>query len=300
MRFIVMVKATKDSEKGVMPSEQLLAEMGRFNEELVKAGVMLAGEGLHPSSKGARVRFAGPKRTVIDGPFAETKELVAGYWLWQVKSKEEAIEWVKRCPNPMPGESEIEIRQVFEAEDFGAEFTPELREQEDRLRAQIAGQTASQTKVEPVPAAHGATPYLIIKGAADAIAYYKKVFGAELVVRFDAPDGGVMHAEMTVGPARFMVTEERTEYGARSPLTIGGSASTAVVHVPDVDKVVASAVASGAKITMPLADQFWGDRSASLVDPFGHNWMVATHIEDPSPEEIGKRVKKLFSSGELN
>jgi len=138
MKFMIMVKATKDSEAGVMPSEKLLAEMGKFNEELVKAGVMLAGEGLHPSSKGARVRFSGAKRSVIDGPFAETKELVAGFWIWQVKSKEEAIEWVKRCPNPMPGECEIEIRQVFAAEDFGAEFTPELREQEERLRSQIA------------------------------------------------------------------------------------------------------------------------------------------------------------------
>jgi hypothetical protein len=138
MRFMIIVKATKDSEAGVMPSEQLLTEMGKFNEELVNAGVMLAGEGLQPSSKGARVRFSGSRRTVIDGPFAETKELIAGYWLWQVKSKEEAIEWVKRCPNPMPGESEIEIRQVFEAEDFGAEFTPELREQEERLRAEVA------------------------------------------------------------------------------------------------------------------------------------------------------------------
>jgi hypothetical protein len=136
MRFMILVKATKDSEAGVMPSEKLLTEMGRFNEELVKAGVMLAGEGLHPSSKGVRVKFSGAKRTVIDGPFAETKELIAGFWLWQVKSKEEAIEWVKRCPNPMKGESEIEIRQVFEAEDFGAEFTPELRQQEERLRAQ--------------------------------------------------------------------------------------------------------------------------------------------------------------------
>ena len=137
MRFMVIVKATKDSEAGVMPSKQLLTEMGKFNEELVKAGVMLAGEGLQPSSKGARVRFSGSKRTVIDGPFAETKELIAGYWIWQVKSKKEAIEWVKRCPNPMKGESEIEIRQLFEAEDFGAEYTPELREQEERLRAQI-------------------------------------------------------------------------------------------------------------------------------------------------------------------
>jgi hypothetical protein len=136
MRFMVIVKATKESEAGVMPSTQLLTEMGKYNEELVKAGVMLAGEGLQPSSKGARVRFSGNKRTVIDGPFAETKELIAGYWLWQCKSKEEAIEWVKRCPNPMPGESEIEIRQVFEADDFGAGFTPELRAQEERLRAE--------------------------------------------------------------------------------------------------------------------------------------------------------------------
>ena len=136
MRFMILVKADKNSEAGALPDKKLLAEMGKFNEELVKAGVMLAGEGLQPSSKGARVKFSGSKRTVIDGPFAETKELIAGFWLWQVKSKEEAIEWVKRCPNPMKGESEIEIRQLFEAEDFGAEFTPELREQEERLRAQ--------------------------------------------------------------------------------------------------------------------------------------------------------------------
>ena len=140
MRFMVMIKADENSEAGILPDEKLLVEMGQYNEELVKAGVMLAGDGLHPSSKGARVRFSGDKRTVIDGPFSETKELIAGFWLLQVKSKEEAIEWVKRCPNPMPGtESEIEIRQVFEAEDFGAEFTPELRAQEERLRAQMAG-----------------------------------------------------------------------------------------------------------------------------------------------------------------
>ena len=138
MRFMVMVKATQDSEAGVLPSEQLLAEMGKFNEELAKAGILLAGEGLHPSSKGARVRFFGNRRTVFDGPFAETKELIAGYWLWQVKSREEAIEWVKRCPNPMPGESEIEIRQVFEAEDFGAQFTPELRERAERVYEQVS------------------------------------------------------------------------------------------------------------------------------------------------------------------
>ncbi|HKY70765.1 MAG TPA: YciI family protein [Nitrospira sp.] len=135
MRFMIIVKASKDSEAGIMPSEKLLAEMGTFNEELANAGVLLAGEGLHPTSKGARVKFSGNTRTVVDGPFTETKELIAGFWLWKVNSKEEAIEWVKRCPNPHNGESEIEIRQVFEAEDFGAEFTPELRAQEERVRA---------------------------------------------------------------------------------------------------------------------------------------------------------------------
>ena len=137
MRFMVMVKADKSTEAGVMPSQELLSEMGKFNEELVKAGVMLAGEGLQPSSKGARVKFNGDKRTVVDGPFTETKDLIAGYWLWQCKSLQEAIDWAKRCPNPTGTESELEIRQVFEADDFGEEFTPELREQEERLRAEI-------------------------------------------------------------------------------------------------------------------------------------------------------------------
>ena len=139
MKVIVLVKATTESEAGVLPSEQLLTEMGRYNEELVKAGVMLAGEGLHPSSKGKRVQFAGTKRTVVDGPFSETKELIAGFWLWEVKSMDEAVEWAKRCPNPEEGvESEIEIRPVFEADDFGEALTPELRQQEERLRAQTA------------------------------------------------------------------------------------------------------------------------------------------------------------------
>lgn len=137
MRFMILIKATADSEAGVMPEEEMFAAMGAYNEELVKAGIMLAGEGLHPSSKGARVRFSGKDRTVIDGPFSETKELVAGFWLWEVKSKEEAIEWVKRMPNPMLTDSEVEIRQVFTADDFGDALTPELREAEERLRAQV-------------------------------------------------------------------------------------------------------------------------------------------------------------------
>lgn len=143
MRVMVIVKATQESEAGVMPEEKLMVEMGQYNEALVNAGIMLAGEGLHPSSKGARVRFSGTNRTVIDGPFTETKELIAGFWLWQVKSLEDAIEWVKRCPNPMLSESEIEIRPVFEAEDFGEAYTPEVREQEDRIRAQLEANAKS-------------------------------------------------------------------------------------------------------------------------------------------------------------
>ena len=144
MKVMVLVKATKDSEAGVMPSTEMLTAMGKYNEDLVKAGVMLAGEGLHPSSKGARVQFSGSKRTVIDGPFTETKELVAGFWMWQVKSMEEAIEWVKRCPNPMLTDSEIEIRRVFELDEFGPELTPELREAEERLAADLAAKNAKK------------------------------------------------------------------------------------------------------------------------------------------------------------
>ncbi len=143
MKVMVIVKATRSSEAGVMPSEQLLADMGKYNEELVKAGIMLAGDGLHPSAKGKRIRFSGAKRSVIDGPFAETKELIAGYWIWQVRTMDEAVEWARRCPNPMPGEeSELEIRPIFAAEDFGAEFTPELREQEERLRREVERRTS--------------------------------------------------------------------------------------------------------------------------------------------------------------
>ena len=143
MRVMVIVKATKDSEAGVLPSKELIEAMGKYNEELVKAGIMLAGEGLKPSSEGKRVRFSGSKRSVTDGPFTETKELIAGYWIWQVRSMEEAVEWLKRCPNPMPGESELEIRPVFEAADFGENFTPEEREREERLRAQLAGKRSA-------------------------------------------------------------------------------------------------------------------------------------------------------------
>jgi uncharacterized glyoxalase superfamily protein PhnB len=293
MRFMILIKADKNSEAGVMPDTALLEAMGRFNEELVEAGVMQAGEGLQPSSKGARVRFKGRERSVVDGPFTDTRDLIAGFWIWKVKSKDEAIAWVRRCPNPMGEESEIEIRQIFEAEDFGAEFTPELRAQEDRLRAQIDATQAGA--VNPVPAATGSTPYLVVKGAKEAIAWYQKVFGAQVVMQMDAPDHKVMHAELKVGSAQFMLTEERPEHQALSPLTLGGSSSSALLYVSDTDAVVQQAVASGARITMPVADQFWGDRSGHLIDPFGHQWFISTHKEDLTPQQVSERLQKLFS-----
>jgi uncharacterized glyoxalase superfamily protein PhnB len=296
MRFMILIKADKNSEAGVMPDTRLLEAMGQFNEELVKAGVMQAGEGLQPSSKGARVRFQGHERSVVNGPFAGDKGLVAGFWIWKLNSLDEAIAWVKRCPNPTGESSEIEIRQVFEAEDFGAEFTPELREQEDRLRAQIESTQAKPTAaVNPVPPATGSTPYLVIKNAKDAIAWYQKVFGAQVVMQMDAPDGKTMHAELQVGSAKFMLTEERAEHQALSPLTLGGSSSSALLYVPDTDAIVNQAVAAGARVTMPVADQFWGDRSGHLVDPFGHQWFISTHKEDLTPQQVDERLQKMFS-----
>jgi len=293
MRCVILIKASADSEAGVMPSQELLAAMGQFNEELVAAGLMQAGEGLQPSSKGARVRFSGRERQVIDGPFAETKELIAGFWIWQVDSLAQAIEWVKRCPNPMPGDSEIEIRPVFEAADFGEAFTPELRAQEEALRQRVAAQAAAP-RVDPVPPTHGAIPYLIVRGAHEAIRFYQQALGAELVMQLDAPDG-LLHAELKIGAARFMLSEERPQYGALSPLALGGSGSSATVYVPDADAVVARALAAGAKAGMAVQDQFWGDRAGDITDPFGHKWMIATHREDLSAEQIGARAQALFS-----
>jgi uncharacterized glyoxalase superfamily protein PhnB len=287
MRFMVLIKSNADTEAGIMPSERMLTEMGQFNEELVKAGVMLSGEGLQPSSKGARVRLSGKQRTVVDGPFAETKELVAGFWLWQVKSREEAIEWARRCPNPTGEAGEIEIRQVFETEDFGAELTPELRAQEDRLRNELAVRT-----VDPVPPSQGAIPYLVIRDAAAAIGFYERVFGASVVFRLDTPDGKPMHAELKIGPARFMLTEERPDYQA-----LGGTGSSVIAYVPDVDATMARALVEGSTLGMPVEDQFWGDRSGSFTDPYGHQWMVATHIEDPSDAEVRARVQAMFEGG---
>jgi uncharacterized glyoxalase superfamily protein PhnB len=208
---------------------------------------------------------------------------------------QEALEWARRCPNPTGDASELEIRPIFEADDFGAEFTPELREQEDRLRAQMARQQ-SKGGVNPVPEAQGAIPYLVVKGASDAIAFYQRVFDAQLVERLDAPDG-VLHAELKVGPARFMLSEERPERGSRGPKTLGGSPVHSIVYVPDADATVARAVAAGATPGMPVADQFWGDRSGTITDPFGHQWFVSTHKEDVTHEQLEARLKAMMSQG---
>ncbi len=296
MRFMVLIKANADTEAGRMPSEQLLAEMGRFNEALVRAGVMQAGEGLHPSARGARVLFDGERRTVIDGPFAETKELIAGFWIWQVGSRAEALEWARRIPNPTGVQGEVELRQVFEAEDFGEAFTPELRAQEDRQRAALAAKGAAKAVVtNPVPPARGATPYLVVRGAGDAIAWYQRALGATLGARLDAPDGSVVHAELAVGEAQFMLSEERPEYGSKSPRTLGGTPVTLVVYVPDADAAFATATAAGASAVMPVADQFWGDRAGCFTDPFGHAWFVNTRREEVSAEEMKRRMQAMFA-----
>jgi uncharacterized glyoxalase superfamily protein PhnB len=289
MRFMVIVKASKNSEAGVLPSRQLLEQMGKFNEELAKAGVLIAGEGLQASSKGARVQFSGAKRTVVDGPFAETKELIAGYWMWRLPSLAAAIEWVKRCPSPHEEDCEIEIRQVFEAEDFGAEFTPELREQEQRVHAQAeVSQPSSAPGLQRT-----VTPHLICAGAAEAIEFYKKAFEAVELMRLPGTQGRIMHACIQIGDSPVMLVDEMPECGALGPKSLRGSPVTVHLNVPDVDRFVARAVAAGARVTMPVADMFWGDRYGRLEDPFGHQWSVASHVRDMTPEEIAQAAAQI-------
>ena len=280
MRVMVMVKASPGSEAGEMPSEQLLTEMGSFNEALVEAGIMRAGEGLKPSSDGVRVHFSGTNRTVVDGPFAETKELVAGYWLWEVNSMEEAIEWVKRCPNPMREDSDIEIRPLFEADDFGEEYTPELRQQEDQMRTDIAMQQATvQT-------------YLFFNGRCEeALKFYKSAVGAKvgMVMRFkESPDpvpegmippgfdDKIMHCDFTIGQTMVMASDG---CGDVQPFRAFRLALT-VPTESDADRVF-DALADGGSIDMPLGKTFWSPRFGMLTDKFGVGWMVMVPGEAP-------------------
>ena len=278
MKVVVFVKASPSSEAGVMPSQQLLADMGRYNEELFNAGIMKDGAGLHPSSKGVRVRFSGTDRTVINGPFAETKELVAGFWMWEVESMEQAIEWLKKCPNPMAEESDIEIRPLFEAADFGDEFTPELREKEAKLESALAMEKAT------------VQPYLFFSGRCEeALEFYKTALHAKvgMVLRFnESPDpvppgmlqpgfeSKIMHSEFQVGGMTLMASDgcdDKSRFdGFRLALSVPTEA--------DADRAF-NALADGGNVDMPLMKTFWSPRYGMVTDKFGVGWMVMVRGE---------------------
>ena len=280
MKVAVFVKASKSSEAGLMPGQELLEAMGRFNAELVRAGVMKDGAGLHPTSRGVRVRFSGTQRSVIDGPFAETKELVSGYWLWEVPSMAAAIDWVKRCPNPMPEDSEIEIRPLFEPEDFGEALTPELKRDEERLRATVAMQAAT------------IRPYVFFGGRCDeALEFYKTAIQAELkfLMRYNespdpVPEGmlqpgferKVMHCEFQVGGATIMASDGCDE---RSGFD-GFKLALSIPHEEAAVRVF-QALAEGGTVEMPPTKTFWSPCFGMVTDKFGLRWMVMVPGEQP-------------------
>jgi PhnB protein len=273
MKVVVFVKASPSSEAGVMPNQQLLADMGQYNEELVKAGIMKDGAGLHPSSKGVRVRFSGTSRTVINGPFAETKELVAGYWMWEVESMEQAVEWLKKCPCPMPEESDVEIRPLFEAADFGEEFTPELRAKEADLEAALSMEKAVVQS------------YLFFGGRCEeALEFYKTALHAKvgMVLRFNespeppppgmlAPgfESKIMHCSFQVGGTTVMASDGCDEKSS----FVGFKLALTVPTEADADRVF-NALAAEGKIEMPLVKTFWSPRYGMVTDKFGVEWMV--------------------------
>ena len=280
MKVVVFIKASPSSEAGVMPSQELLADMGKYNEQLVEAGIMKDGAGLHPSSTSVRVRFSGKDRTIINGPFAETKELVAGYWLWEVKSMDEAIEWLKKCPNPMPEESEIEIRPMFEAADFGEEFTPKLREKEANLEAELSMKKAVVQS------------YLFFGGRCEeALEFYKTAIHAKvgMVMRFNqspepTPPGMLAPGfEDKVMPCSFQVggTTIMASDGCDTNTQLEGfRLALSVPTEADADRVF-NALASGGKIDMPLVKTFWSPRYGMVTDKFGVAWMVMV----PGPDQ---------------
>ncbi len=281
MRVIVFVKATPSSEAGLMPSEQMLAEMGRYNEELAKAGILKDGAGLHPSAKAVRVRFSGAERTIINGPFAETKELVAGYWLWEVASMEQAIDWVRKCPNPMPETSEVEIRPFYEAADFGEALTPTLRAQEDHIAAMAAMQRA---RVQP---------YLFYNGRCEeALGFYASALHAQvgMVLRWkDSPeppppgmlaagfDNKIMHSEFTVGGTAVLASDG---CGGWTSSFDGFRLALSVPDEATADHAF-NALADGGRIDMPLAKTFWSPRYGMVTDRFGIGWMVMVPGQKP-------------------
>lgn len=297
MRYMIIVKATGDSEAGVMPEEALLAQMQKYHEDLMNSGALLDGSGLKPSARGWRIRYAGDERTVVDGPFAETKELIAGYTIIQAKSREAALELTRRFPNPA-GEgkaAEIEVREFYELEDFAqGEAIERFREMDAKRLAEDRSKGAKP--VDPVPhGMHGVTPHLICAGAAEAIEFYKKAFDATEEARLPGPQGKLMHAMIRIAGSPVMLVDEFPEWGALGPRALKGSPVTIHLFVADVDAFVAKAVAAGAKITMPIADMFWGDRYGKIEDPFGHQWSVATHLRDMTLEEIQRAMQTMGS-----
>jgi PhnB protein len=290
MRFVIVRKADVNTEAGALPSHELITAMGEYNAELIRAGVMLTGEGLKPSSQGARVKFTGGKPTVIDGPFTETKELVAGFSTFQASSKEEVIEWIKRWP-PIDGdgEVEIEIRPLYEDEDFGPGFTSEYRE--TVARAQAAAQTQPAA-----PAPQPLTPYLTVDDARAAIDFYGRAFGARELSRHTTPDGAkIIHAALDINGGLLMLSDDFPEMtGGQTPKVLGGSPVTLHLHLADVDTVFQRAIDAGATVTMPLADQFWGDRYGQLRDPFGHSWSLATRKKAATQEDLDRGAGQQF------
>ncbi len=284
MKVAVFVKATTSSEAGIMPSEQRLTAMGRYNEELVKAGILVDGAGLHPSAKAVRVRFSGADWMVINGPFAETKELVSGYWLWEVRSIEEAVAWLKQCPNPMPEDSEVEIRPLFTEEDFGAAFTPELRSLESRLRTESALRQAT------------VQPYLFFGGRCDeALAFYKTALSARvgMVMRWsdcpEPPQAGtfppgyeqkIMHCDFTVGNLTIFASDGCPS-SAEEPSRFEGFRLTLTVPTAAVADHTFAALANGGRIDMPLTKTFWSPRYGMVTDLFGVGWMVMVPGQQP-------------------
>lgn len=290
MRFMIIVKATKDSEAGKMPEEALITEMAKHHEELAGAGVLRDASGLQSSTKGWRIKYSGKERAFVDGPFTEAKELVAGYTIIEVKSREEAIEWTRRFPNPAVDgkEGEIEVRQMFELEDFGPS------EGVERFRKIGVGNNIRQ--VQPIPCGmHTVTPHLVCAGAAEAIEFYKNAFNAVELARVPGPPGKLIHAQIRIGDSVVMLVDEFPEWESYGPKALKGSPVTIHLYVEDVDTFVARAVEAGAKITMPLEDMFWGDRYCRIVDPFGHHWSIATHVRDVTPEELQQAALKACS-----
>ncbi len=291
MRFMIVRKADRNTEAGAQPSHELIVAMGQYNAELVRAGVMLAGEGLKPTSQGARVKFTGGKPTVIDGPFTETKELIAGISMFQAGSKEEVIEWIKRWP-PVngDGEVEIEIRPLYEDEDFGPEFPPEFREVEERARAQAAANTQPAAPIPPP-----LSPYLTVDDARAAIDFYVRAFGARELSRHTTPDGQkIIHASLDINGGLLMLSDSFPEMGGQTPTTLGGSPVTLHLDLPDVDTVFQRAIDAGATVMMPLAEQFWGDRYGQLRDPFGHCWSLATRKKAATQEDLDRGAEQHF------